>query len=212
MTPAKHKLVRLRGRGGALLAVALVAAACSSNEPTRSAPAPTLGIVIASHPPIGETASTPPSAASTRIEGRWTAEPVRVTDIEESMVAFYGVSRRDADAWAREIGSPTSLAFSLEFSGNTFVQRWQVPGRPTEIGETGTISTTNVEGGSGNFVLLSVADGTGFDTYTLHFVVDGDYLRLHWVASTEHGTAADQAMHRLFTIGFYCSADFTRAP
>ena len=50
------------------------------------------------------------------------------------------------------------------------------------------------------------------DTYTFDATLSGDELSLRCVDSTEQGTAEDKAMHRRFTIAFYCSAPFRRQP
>jgi hypothetical protein len=135
---------------------------------------------------------------------------VPIADIKATMHAFGRVSAQDVNSWVREIGSPRALSLELDFTGDTFTLWWGTPEHSLEVGESGTFSRTTVDGNS-NFVLLSVADGGGADTYTLHFLVNHDTLALDWVDSTEHGTTADRAMHRLFTIGFYCSTGFVRA-
>ena len=191
------------------LAVAAALAACSPPAPatpvgTAGAPSP-----VATPRPT-ETLMPSPTAtalAMDPLEGRWVAGPVPVRDIKLNMRAFYDISDKEADAWIKEIGSPSTLTLSLEFAGNLFTERWQTPGQPMEIGEAGTVARTTVAGND-NHVILDV-DG---DTYTLHFGVDHDRLSLHWVDSTDTGTAADKAKHRLYTIGFYCSAAFTRVP
>jgi hypothetical protein len=190
----------------ALLLVCLMVTACSrepSQTPAESTAAPASSIETSS--PSIEAGSPAPSAAMTPLEGRWVAGPVPVQDVKLNMRAFYDISAKEADAWIKEIGSPLTLSLSLEFAGNLFTERWQRPGQPLEIGEQGTFVRTTVAGND-NHVILTV-DG---DTYTLHFVVDHDQLSLTWIDSTEQGTAADKAKHRLYTIGFYCSAAFTR--
>lgn len=192
----------------ALLLVCLMASACSSEPPpTASGTAPASASPLETPTPSTEAESPAPSAAMTPLEGHWVAGPVPIQDIKLNMHAFYDIDNKEADAWIKEIGSPSTLTLALEFAGNLFTERWQTPEQSMEIGEVGTFVRTTVEGNS-NYVILN-EDG---DTYTLHFGVTQDRLSLHWVDSTDTGTAADKAKHRLYTIGFYCSAVFTRVP
>jgi hypothetical protein len=190
----------------ALLVVCLMATACSSEpSPTPAESTVASAGASATRTPSVDANSPAPSAAMTALEGRWIAGSVPAREIKLNMRASYDISAKEADDWITEIGSPSTLTLSLEFAGSRFTERWQTPGQPMEIGEQGTFARTTVAGNS-NYVILNV-DG---DTYTLHFVVDHDQLSLHWVDSTEQGTAADKAKHRLYTIGFYCSAAFNR--
>jgi hypothetical protein len=200
-----------------LLAILFGATACSANPsrtPYESIAAPALPSVAA--PSL---AATPPAAATPdpaadyfrSLQGRWLAGPVPIADIKATMRYFNRVSAQETNSWVREIGSPNTLSLELDFTGDTFMLWWGTPQHPLAVGETGTFARTTVDGNS-NFVLLTVPDGDGVDTYTLHFIVDHDNLDLHWIDSTEHGTTADKAAHRLFTIGFYCSAGFVRQP
>lgn len=165
--------------------------------------------------------SVPPSSAATviqRLQGRWFSGPVSMRDIKAIMVDIYGspsaesgFTSTNVNAWSKEIGSPASLLFELEFAGDQFTEWWGTPGHPLEVGETGTFAQTTADGNS-NYVVLTLPDGSGVDTYTLHVGGDFDHLGLHWVDSTEHGTAADKLKHQLYAVGFYCTARFTRAP
>ena len=75
-----------------------------------------------------------------------------------------------------------------------------------QVGELGTFAL------SGKQLVLAPGEPGNVDTYTFDATLSGNELTLRCVDSTEQGTTEDKAMHRRFTIAFYCSAPFRRQP
>ena len=75
-----------------------------------------------------------------------------------------------------------------------------------QVGELGTFAL------SGKQRVRAPGEPGNVDTYTFDATLSGTELTLRCVDSTEQGTTEDKAMHRRFTIAFYCSAPFRRQP
>ncbi len=137
------------------------------------------------------------------LEGRWTTGPIPIADIKSAMLSA-GITASDVDAWVIEVGSPTEFSFELQFRGDTFTHAEETPAMPMQVGESGSFTL------SGSQLLLTLPHPDNTDTYTLDATLAGENLTLHFVDSTEQGTAEAKANHRRYTIAFYCAATFTR--
>ena len=177
-----------------LLAVALAVIGCST----------VAGPSLTPNPSVAATAESPPASAGVSVlEGRWATGPIPIADIKAAMIAA-GITAADVDAWVIEVGSPGQYSFVLEFTGRTFTHSEKTPDMPMEVGESGTFTL------SGTQLVLTLGEPGNINTYTLAASLSGDDLSLHWVASTEEGTAEAKETHKRFTIAFYCSAVFKR--
>jgi hypothetical protein len=137
------------------------------------------------------------------LEGRWATGPIPIADIKAAMIVA-GIAAADVDAWVIEVGSPSQFSFVLDFTDETFTHSEETPEMPMGVGESGTFAL------SGTQLILTPGEAGNIDTYTLSVNLSGDDLSLHWVASTEEGTAEAKETHKRFTIAFYCSAVFKR--
>lgn len=117
-----------------------------------------------------------------------------------------GISPDEVDGWVAEVGSPTQFSYLLTFAGNAFTHSEETPDMAMQVGELGTFEL------SGTQLVLSPGEPGNIDTYTFEATVAGDELSLRCVDSTEQGTPEAKAIHRRFTIAFYCSAPFRRQP
>ena len=115
-----------------------------------------------------------------------------------------GIEPVDVDGWIREVGSPTRYSFLLDFVGTAFTHSEETPDMAMQVGETGTFAL------SGERLVLMPGEPGNVDTYTFDMVLEGDELTLRCVDSTEQGTTEAKAIHRRFTIAFYCTAPFSR--
>ena len=155
---------------------------------------------------VGGPGPSPTPSTSTLVPtGTWATGPIPIESIRSSMISA-GITAADADAWIADNGSPTRFSFELAFDGKTFAHSEETPDMAMQVGESGTFAL------SGTQLMLTVGEPGSIDTYTFEATVVGDELSLRWVDSTDHGSAADKAMHRRFTIAFYCSAPFRRQP
>ena len=75
-----------------------------------------------------------------------------------------------------------------------------------QVGESGTFVY------SGTRLIVSVGGAGINDTYTFAVKRAGDELRLQYLESTEQGTDADKAKHRVYAFAFYCSSAFRQQP
>ena len=117
-----------------------------------------------------------------------------------------GIEAGDVDGWIAEVGSPTQFSFLLDFAGTAFTHSEETPDMAMQVGELGTFTL------SGKQLVLSPGEPGNVDTYTFDATLSGNELTLRCVDSTEQGTTEDKAMHRRFTIAFYCGAPFRRQP
>ena len=137
------------------------------------------------------------------LEGRWAAGPIPIADIKGSMLAA-GIEAGDVEGWIREVGSPSRYSFLLDFAGTVFTHSAETPAMAMQVGETGTFALSGTE------LVLLPGEPRNIDTYTFEATLAGDELSLRCVDSTEQGTTEAKAMHRRFTIAFYCTAPFRR--
>ena len=172
----------------------------SSTSPTPHA---TRVDVASASPSATQLLPPSPAAVFSPLEGRWAAGPIPIAEIKASMLAA-GIEPVDVDGWIREVGSPTRYSFLLDFVGTAFTHSEETPDMAMQVGETGTFAL------SGERLVLMPGEPGNVDTYTFDMVLEGDELTLRCVDSTEQGTTEAKAIHRRFTIAFYCTAPFRR--
>ena len=166
---------------------------------------PTAAATPSASPSTAQPASASARANVSPLEGRWATGPIPIADIEASMVAA-GIEPGEVDGWIAEVGSPTQYSFLLDFAGTAFTHSEETPDMAMQVGELGTFAL------SGKQLVLSPGEPGNVDTYTFDVALSDSELSLRCVDSTEQGTTEDKAMHRRFTVAFYCSAPFRRQP
>jgi hypothetical protein len=189
------------------LALSLALGSCSAAStpiPSQS-PAQTALMAPSASPSTSQLASPSVGTIASPLEGRWATGPIPIADIKASMLAAGSVAG-DVDGWIAEVGSPTQFSFLLDFAGTAFTHSEETPDMAMQVGELGTFAL------SGKQLVLSPGEPGNVDTYTFDATLSGNELTLRCVDSTEQGTTEDKAMHRRFTIAFYCSAPFRRQP
>ena len=191
----------------------ILLAACTATSVTPSPPVrrgdppatPTAVATPSASPSTAQPASASARASVSPLEGRWATGPIPIADIKASMVAA-GIEPGEVDGWIAEVGSPTQYSFLLDFAGTAFTHSEETPDMAMQVGELGTFEL------SGKQLVLMPGEPGNVDTYTFDVTLSGNELSLRCVDSTEQGTTEDKAMHRRFTIAFYCSAPFRRQP
>ncbi len=186
----------------------ILLAACTATSVAPS-PGPTATPTAVATPSVSPSAAQPASASApagvSPLEGRWATGPIPIAEIKASMLAA-GIEPGDVDGWMSDVGSPAQYSFLLDFAGTAFTHSEETPDMAMQVGELGTFVL------SGNQLVLMPGEAGNVDTYTFDVTLSGNELSLRCVDSTEQGTTEDKAMHRRFTIAFYCSAPFRRQP
>lgn len=187
------------------LSLALWGCSAASTPAASQSPPKTALVTTSASPSTAQLASQSVGTIASPLEGRWATGPIAIADIKASMLAA-GVEAGDVDGWIAEAGSPTEYSFLLDFAGTTFTHSEETPDMAMQVGELGTFAL------SGKQLVLSPGEPGNVDTYTFDATLSGNKLTLRCVDSTEQGTTEDKAMHRRFTIAFYCTAPFRRQP